>query len=145
MVNKLWFSGLLSCLLFTGCTSFYSLSPYTQAASVGGLAGGTIGAGTGALVGSLISNGNVGQSALLGTAIGIPAGIALGLGYQYYEEEREIGDNNEIIEQNHDYIVSRQAEIDRIRGALKDESFEVKPNENRKEYIYTGPSIGVYR
>jgi len=145
MVKKIWLSGVFASLMLSGCASFYTASPYLQAGSVGGLAGGAIGAGTGAIVGSLISSGNVGQSALLGTAIGVPTGIALGVGYQYYQEEKEIDENNEIIEQNHDYIVSRQAEIDNIRRALTDESFRIKTNDKRKGNIYTGPAIGVYR
>lgn len=143
-MKRFWLSSIMTVVL-TGCGSFYGASPYVQAGAVGGLAGGAAGAGTGAIVGSLISNGNVGQSALLGTAIGVPAGIALGVGYQYYKEEAEIDANNEVIEQNHDYIVSRQTEIDRLRNALVDESFRIKTNEKRQANTYTGPSIGVYR
>lgn len=129
--------------LCSGCAA--PVSPYTKSGIAGGLIGGGLGAGTGAAVGSLISNGSVTQSALLGGAIGVPAGIIAGVSYRSYMEKRELRRNEKKISDNYEYIKTRQQEIDRTREDLIDESFAVLPDEELKEDLYDGPTIGTYR
>jgi hypothetical protein len=127
-------------LLVSGCAA----NPHTQAGLIGGAGGGLIGAGTGAAIGASISNGAVLESAALGGAIGIPVGVAAGLTYIYMKEKAELDENDGIIKRNYNYIVSRQAEIDRLRAHLEDDAARIVPDQRRKERHFDGATIGNY-
>jgi hypothetical protein len=130
--------GLLSSSL-VGCSAF-------QAAPIasGGVAGAAVGAGTGALVGTLIANGDVAASALLGGAIGIPVGLALGAMYHYNSEpsvrERKMVE----IENNQDEIFSRQRELDALREDLRSDTPQTNPPDFERHYHYNGHTYGNY-
>jgi hypothetical protein len=123
----------------TGCSAF-------QAAPIasGGVAGAAAGAGTGALVGTLIANGDVAASALLGGAIGLPVGLALGAIYHYNSEpsvrERKMAD----IEKNQDEIFSRQRELDALREDIRNETPQYNPPDTQRHYHYNGNTYGNY-
>ena len=126
-----------------GCASFFE-DPYVQGGAVGGVAGAATGAATGAITASLISSGDVGASALLGTAIGAPVGVLLGVTYVYYAYQGELDGNNEEIMKNHQYITRRQKEIDELREDVAIDYQTIRPDKRRRDGVYTGPTIGTY-
>jgi H+/gluconate symporter-like permease len=101
-----------------------------------------VGAGTGAIIGSVISGGDIGASALLGGAIGLPVGLAAGMIYDYYSEKtiREI--KIEDIKNNQREILARQREIDALREEIKSDIPDGNPPTDRQQYRYVGPSLG---
>jgi hypothetical protein len=129
----------LSSSSLVGCSTF-------QAAPIasGGVAGAAAGAGTGALVGTLIANGDVAASALLGGAIGLPVGLALGALYHYNSEpsvrERKMVE----IEKNQDEIFSRQRELDALREDLRSDTPQTNPPDSERHYHYNGHTYGNY-
>jgi hypothetical protein len=127
-----------SLVLTTGC----GLHGETLAAgSVGGAAAG---AGTGAIIGSVIANGDIGASALLGTAIGFPAGIAIAAIYDYYSTPSVMERKLATIEANQQDIFSRQREIDALREEIRNDGPTGNPAEELREYNYSGASLGRY-
>jgi hypothetical protein len=136
-MKRLTLSALLSIVvLSTGCG--FHAAPLAE-----GAAGGTaVGAGTGAIIGAVIANGDIGASALLGGAIGLPVGLAAAALYDYNSErtlkEIKIGDIN----RNQREIMARQREIDSLREELREEGPTGNPDESQKEYRYMGPSLG---
>ena len=118
--------------------------PYVASGTVGGTIGAGVGAGTGALIANNMVNGDIGESALIGGAIGLPVGILAGVAYQSYQEQSEEDDNSQKIRENYEYITRRQYEIDRTREAIIEDSFAIEPDKTLRTYIYTGPSIGMY-
>lgn len=129
-------------LLFSGC-AFNEHDP-VHGAAAGGLALGTVGAGTGALIGAAISNGDIAASALLGAAVAVPIGIAAGAYYVSSQNERELELLNMEIGTNRDAIIANEKEILELRQSITDESFEIHPNEELGEHLFTSPSIGNY-
>lgn len=113
-----------------------------QDSAVGGVGGAAIGAGTGAAIGSLISNGSVGQSALLGTAIGAPVGIAAGALYSTYSQNRQIAEGAEAIKANQQDLLARERELEELRKDIVDDASAVKPSPSRIEPTYVGPRLG---
>lgn len=113
-------------------------------ATAGGLMGTAAGAGTGAIVGSVISNGDVGQSALLGGAIGLPVGILAGVAYSNHSQSVAIEDNQERIINNKLHIMQQDRELDYLRNKIRDDSSSktVQPDPSEIEYEYLGPSLG---
>lgn len=132
----------IAIILCSSCSAFED--PYVVSGATGGLVGAGVGAGTGAIVGSVIANGDVAGSALLGGAIGIPVGIVAGVAYRSYTEKSELEKNNDIIRANYDYIVARQYEIDALREDLIDDSHRIRPNQQLRDEVYTGATIGEY-
>ncbi len=113
-----------------------------QDSAVGGVGGAAIGAGTGAAIGSLISNGSVGQSALLGTAIGAPVGIAAGALYSTYSQNRQIAEGAEAIKANQQDLLARERELEEMRKDIVDDASAVKPSPSRVQPTYVGPRLG---
>jgi hypothetical protein len=122
-----------------GCSS-----TYTAPVATGGLAGAAAGAGTGAIIGAVISNGDIGASALLGTAIGLPVGLALGALYHYNSEYKVAERKGDIIRANQEEIFNRQRELDALREDLRNEGFQGNPPETDRHYYYNGNTLGNY-
>jgi len=130
-------------LFFGGCLSAgCSGSSSDNAALTGGVTGAAVGAGTGALIGSAMSNGNVGQSALVGGAIGIPVGIVAGLAIHEIGQADDRNELDSAIEKNTDRIVSNQHEIETIRQEVTAEQASIHVSDERAGYVYDGPTIG---
>ena len=110
--------------------------------AVGTVGGSAVGAGTGAIIGAVIANGDVAASALLGGAIGLPVGLAAAMIYDYHsshtKEEIQIAQ----IQVNQRAILDRQRELEALRESLQSDPPRGNPMEERKEYIYRGPSLG---
>ena len=123
-------------VLFSGC-GFHAAPLATGA--VGGTA---LGAGTGAIIGAVIANGDVGASALLGGAIGLPVGLAAAAIYDYNSERTLKEIKIDDINRNQREIMARQREIDAMREEIREEGPAGNPDEFRKEYRYMGPSLG---
>ena len=123
----------------SGCSSFHA-APL----AVGTVGGAAAGAGTGAIVGTLIANGDVAASALLGGAIGIPVGLAIGAIYDYNSEPSVQERNRAEIEANQEEIFARQRELDSLREDLRDETPGENPADSNREYHYNGPTLGNY-
>jgi hypothetical protein len=138
VILTLALAGVLSSSL-SGCSVF-------QAAPVaaGGVSGAAVGAGTGALVGTLIANGDVAASALLGGAIGIPVGLALGAVYHYNSEPSVRERKSVEINANQDEIYSRQRELDALREDLRNDTPQHNPPDPERHYHYNGPTYGNY-
>jgi hypothetical protein len=132
---------ILSLSLFLACSSRTNKS----AAISGAVVGTGVGAVTGVVVGSTIANGDVLGSALLGAGIGLPTGALAAVAYKYYVIDKPIRVNNNIIQENYEAIVSRQEVMDQIREELLHESFLIQPNEQYRDYMYLGPTIGRLR
>ena len=119
---------------------------HTEPLVAGGVGGAAAGAGTGALVGALISNGDVAASALLGGAIGLPVGIAVGALYDYNSEESVRERKMAEIQANHREIFARQREIDALREQIRNDGPTGNPSQELRGQQYDGPTIGdVYR
>lgn len=122
-----------------GCGGFH-----TAPLAVGTVGGAAAGAGTGAIIGAVIANGDVAASALLGGAVGIPVGLALGAVYDYHSE-RSVGERKaEEIKENQSEIFARQREIDNLREEIRNEGPQGNPSDELREYQYGGPSVGSY-
>lgn len=125
----------------TACSTI-SNDPYVESGVVGGAAGTVIGAGTGAIIGATIANGDVAASALLGGAIGLPAGVLLGLAIHAHNEDSEIEANNKIIRENYTQIIQRQQQIDTLREEVENDYKSINLDEELRRDIYTGPTLG---
>jgi hypothetical protein len=128
---------ILLCLIFSTAGCGQRLN-YVES----GIVGGAIGAGTGAIVGTIISNGDVGQSALLGTAIGFPVGIAFAAiqeAYITYNSESYAA-KKQII-QNSNEIGQREEIIQALRERIKDNQ-PGDPDPSLREDVFDGPTIG---
>lgn len=124
---------------FSGCSTFHA-----EPLVIGTLGGAAAGAGTGALVGALIANGDVAASALLGGAVGIPVGLALGALYDY-NSELSVQERKEVeIRANQDDIFARQRELDALREELRNDSPGQNPPDAERHYHYNGPTYGNY-
>ncbi len=136
------FSALTLLLALSACSAAQS-NPYAGAA-VGGASGAAIGAGTGAIIGASIKNGAVGDSALLGGAIGLPIGILLGVAYTNSTQSSDIADNAEELKANHERLLAQEREIEYLRNEIRDDSSSrmVNPDRERIEHQYLGPSLG---
>lgn len=128
-------------MLLCSCAAFED--PYLRDGAIGGVGAAGIGAGAGALIASNMVNGDVGQSALVGGAIGLPVGIVAGVAYRSYVEQSQLDDYQRKIRENHEYIAGRQLEIDRLRGEIDEDSFAIEPDTALRSRIYTGPTIGM--
>ncbi len=113
-----------------------------DAALVGGVTGAAVGAGTGALIGSAMSNGSVGKSALVGGAIGIPAGIVVGVAVHEIGQARERNSLDSAVERNSNRIRQNQEEIEEIRSDVIEEQGTIRVDDSRAGYAYDGPTIG---
>lgn len=134
-MSKTIFSALLcTAVLSSGC-GFHAAPLATGA--VGGTA---VGAGTGAIIGAVIANGDIGASALLGGAIGLPVGLAAAAIYDYHSERTMKEIQIAQLKINQKAIYERQKEIDALRESLRSEAPQGNPMEEREEYIYRGPS-----
>ncbi len=134
----------LSSGFLAGCMSGPETYSVGKSAAVAGATGGLVGAGSGAIAGAVIANGDIGASILLGTAIGVPAGIALGAIYAATENQRVLAEYDSIIKSNKEEILRRQTQIDQLRESLRDESMMFEPNTDLRDRIYDGPTLGNY-
>lgn len=107
-----------------------------------GLVGGLAGATAGGLTGAVIANGDVAASALLGAGIGVPAGILMGMAYQWYFVERVYERNKDVLEENEMTLARNRAIIEEYRKELMAEADNFQPDPEKKEYLYSGPSLG---
>lgn len=123
----------------TGCSS-----SYTTPVAVGGLSGAAAGAGTGAIIGAVISNGDVAASALMGGAIGLPVGLALGALYHYNSATKVAERKGDTIRKNQEELFARQREIDALREEIKNEGYQGNPPESDRQYHYNGATLGNY-
>jgi hypothetical protein len=123
----------------SGCSS-----SYTAPVAVGGVSGAAAGAGTGAIVGAVIANGDVAASALMGGAIGLPVGLALGALYHYNSDVKVAERKGEIIRRNQEEIFARQREIDALRDDVKNEGYQGNPPETQRHYHFNGNTLGNY-
>jgi hypothetical protein len=112
--------------------------------AIGGIGGAAAGAGTGAIIGAAIANGDIAASALLGTAIGLPAGLAIAAIYDY-SSSRSVSERRlEEIEANQRDIFDRQREIDALREQIRNDGPSGNPPEELRDYYYSGASLGTY-
>lgn len=125
-----------------GCSTSNSQTGNT---AIGGVGGAVAGAGLGAGIGAIIANGDIGASALLGTAIGLPVGLAVGYYYSETVEARELAVYENQVNDNHQEITDNQRRIEQLREELRDEGRAIQPDEHLRDYYYTGASIGTYR
>lgn len=123
----------------SGCSS-----SYTTPVAVGGASGAAAGAGTGAIIGAVIANGDVAASALMGGAIGLPVGLALGALYHYNSDMKVAERKGEVIRKNQEEIFARQRELDALREELKNEGYQGNPPESQRHYHYNGNTFGNY-
>lgn len=131
-------SGIAASTL-SGCSTFHA-----EPLMIGTVGGAAAGAGTGALVGALIANGDVAASALLGGAVGIPVGLALGALYDYNSEPSVQERKEAEIRANQDEIFARQRELDALREELRNDSPGQNPPDEERHYHYNGPTFGNY-
>ena len=134
------------CLLFvvtvsSGCSD---TTIHAKPLAIGAVSGAAAGAGTGAIVGAIIANGDVAASALLGGAVGIPVGLALGALYDYHSTENVAQRKQKEIDQNQKEIFSRQRELDDLREQIRNDSPSGNPAESDRYYHYNGNSYGNY-
>jgi hypothetical protein len=123
-------------VLSTGCG--FHATPL----AVGTAGGAAVGAGTGAIIGTVIANGDVAASALLGGAIGLPVGLAAAMIYDYHSSQTKEEIQIAQIQVNQRAILDRQRELEALRESLQSDLPRGNPMEERKEYIYRGPSLG---
>lgn len=123
----------------TGCSS-----SYTAPVGVGGVGGAAAGAGTGAIIGAVIANGDVAASALMGGAIGLPVGLALGALYHYNSEQKVSERKSDLIRLNQEEIFARQRELDALREDLRNDTYQGNPPESQRQYHYNGNTFGNY-
>lgn len=123
----------------SGCSSFHA-APL----AIGSVGGAAAGAGTGALIGTVIANGDVAASALLGGAVGIPIGLALGALYDY-NSEKSVSERKRVeINANQDEIFARQRQLDTLREQLRNDTPGYSPPDSERQYHYNGASFGNY-
>lgn len=125
-----------SAMLISGC------GVSGESLAYGGLGGAAAGAGTGAIIGTVIANGDVATSALLGGAIGIPVGIALGAIIDYHSDARVTERRVAKIQKNQAEIYDRQRELDRLRDEIRDDGPTGNPPADLKQYEYDGNTLG---
>lgn len=130
--------GLASAPL-SGCSSFHA-APL----AIGTAGGAAAGAGTGALIGAVIANGDVAASALLGGAVGIPVGLALGALYDYNSEQSVSERKQAEMESNQKEIFSRQRELEMLREQLRNDAPGYRPADSQRHYHYNGGTYGNY-
>jgi hypothetical protein len=86
----------------------------------------------------------VAASALLGGAIGIPAGIAIAAIYDYNSEQSVRERKQARIAENQEELFARQREIDTLREKVRTEGRNGTPAEELREYRYDGHTYGNY-
>jgi predicted lipid-binding transport protein (Tim44 family) len=122
-------------LAFTGCNRLFHSAPS------GAFAGGLLGAGTGALIGAAISNGDVAASALLGTAVGIPAGIVTAIMVQKRSEASRRQRLQEEIERNQRSLKATENEIAMRHRELLKRAPKGPTSLKKADPIYTGATL----
>lgn len=127
-----------SSVLLAGCGAS------TSSLTWGGVGGAAAGAGTGAIIGSVIANGDIAASALLGGAIGLPVGIALGAIIDYHSDSRVAERKHIQIEKNTAEIYARQRKLDELRNEIRDAGPSGNPPNIRRQYQYEGETLGNY-
>jgi hypothetical protein len=128
----------------TGC-SLSRTSPRDMA-KAGSAYGGLAGAGSGALIGAVIPAGDVAASALLGTAVGIPAGAVIAYYAVSSENERELSRLDGIIERNENELQQKRLELIEMRRQVHDESSLIRLDRSRRDSdLYIGPTLGRTR
>ena len=108
-----------------------------------GFGGAAVGAGTGAAIGSAMASGDVAASAGLGAAIGFPAGIVLALAVDGLMSQSGSSkkDNTAEINSNQHKISENNAEIEKLRHDVNQESPTGNPSEFHREKIFTGTTL----
>lgn len=136
---------IITPFFLSGCGVIAGLfeDPVTSHATVGGLAGSAVGAGTGALIGEYAVGGEAGTGALIGAGAGIPVGILVGVGYYNYKMDAIIAENDRIIRDNQGVLTQNEAVLEAERTKFEQDSWTLEPDEDLKDYIFTGPTLGV--
>jgi H+/gluconate symporter-like permease len=134
------------CLLFavTAASGCSDTTIHAKPLAVGAVSGAAAGAGTGAIVGAIIANGDIAASALLGGAVGIPVGLALGALYDYNSQENVAQRKQKEINRNQDEIYTRQRELDDLREQIRNDGPSGNPSESDRYYHYNGNTYGNY-
>lgn len=135
---------LVVCCVAIGSSGCSSSAFHSKPLAIGTIGGAAAGAGTGAIVGALISNGDIAASAMLGGAVGIPVGLAIGMVYDYYSE-RSVSERNAVeIQKNQVEIYKRQRELDNLREQIRNDGPTGNPSESDRYYHYNGNTYGNY-
>lgn len=143
-VFKILMSGVLA-LGFSACgVGTGTSASYTSTGVYGGMMGAVVGAGSGAIAGALIANGDIGASALLGTAVGIPVGVVTAVAYRSYKENKEIDSRNDIIVSNEQQIITTDDRLNKLREIVVNESYRMTPDQSAISEQYDGPNLKAY-
>jgi hypothetical protein len=137
-INRLFLSTIL---IFSSPGCGMELSP-TATGGILGIAGG---AGAGAIVGTLISRGDVLASSLLGGAIGLPLGLALGYAWQMNSEKYQQAALISRYVDNQELIMQQEREIEALREEAEREIPKTMPDSDLKQYQYIGSTLGGTR
>ncbi len=141
LINRSLIAASLALTFLSGC----SMSKETSDTALTWGAGGTVvGAGTGAAIGAAIANGDIATSTLLGAGVGLPVGIAAGLIYHSYRDDRLIEANEKLIKSNQKELGRAQTEIEAYREELFKDSASIEVDESMREYRFEGASLGNY-
>ena len=128
-------------ILHLSILAIFFTSACSSRVGTGGLFGTAVGVGTGALVGMVISRGDVVASALLGGAIGLPVGLAIGYHLQEREHRIEKEKVNRYLDNQH-IIMQREKEIESLRDEVMRDSPSGEPDDADAIYIYKGATLG---
>jgi hypothetical protein len=138
-----YFGSLISSILVVGLISgCSSLSHEQKYGTVGGIAGAGMGALVGGAIGAGLKNGKITESVLLGTGIGLPVGILLGVGIARLETGAEIMINDHHIRGTQAELDQGRYEIEQERNRLLDDATEVGFVNASEKYQYHGATLG---
>ncbi len=126
---------VVSIFVMSGCTTLGSMF---DSFGTGALSGTLVGGGTGAIIGAAISNGDVGESALLGAAIGLVAGGITGAIVENNSEEHQRKEFLEKVRYNQQDTFEKEREIDVLRKQVESEIPHGLPSQDTKKYLYGG-------
>lgn len=141
-INKIFLATLVSLSLIS-CAAFQNPKVVNGVAGAG--AGSVVGSIAGAAVASSIANGDIPASMALGAGIGMAGGALIGVTYTEMKQNRALAKNNEIIEDNRQYILERQEQIEELREDIIFEYKTIEIDESLEDKTYTGPTIGIYK
>lgn len=132
-------------LVFPLCSCGFLSNSGPSSDVVTGAAVGTVaGAGIGTAIGAAITDGDIGRSALLGAGVGLAVGVVGVYAYDKMKPHWDIASNDEAIENNRLELVAEQAEVDKLRQEIYEESQSIVVDSSKREKIYNGATLGVY-
>ncbi len=124
---------IFSLVLLVGCATIDEEQGMSTLAATGVGAG--IGAGAGALVGAAISDGDILASAGLGAGIGAGTVLVSRYAYKKYKQNKQIKDNNSIIQNNYDLLKNNRIELDEYRRHVSYDSKDIEPTDQVNRYF----------